>query len=50
LHGNGPPGSTKIGHGTAGLSSRPEPLRLELVEAHTYPSGTAIHVYCRRDD
>jgi hypothetical protein len=23
----------------------PEPLFLELVEAHTYPTGAAIHVY-----
>ncbi len=34
-----------IGHGTGLFSSLSEPLRLELVEAHTYPSGTAIHVY-----
>lgn len=34
-----------IGHGTGLFSSLAEPLRLELVEAHTYPSGTAIHVY-----
>jgi hypothetical protein len=24
---------------------QPAPLFLELVEAHTYPTGTAIHVY-----
>lgn len=24
------------------------PLRLDLVEAHTYPTGTAIHVYRTR--
>ena len=35
-----------IGHGTGlfQLAGR-LPLRLVLVEAHTYPSGTAIHVY-----
>ncbi|MGH9024775.1 MAG: dihydrofolate reductase family protein [Acidimicrobiia bacterium] len=39
-----------IGHGTGLFSLLPEPLRLDLVEAHTYPSGTAIHVYRRRDN
>jgi dihydrofolate reductase len=39
-----------IGHGTGLFSSLSEPLRLELVEAHTYPSGTAIHVYRPRDN
>ena len=39
-----------IGRGTALFGSLPEPLRLELVEAHTYPSGTAISVYRRRDN
>jgi dihydrofolate reductase len=34
-----------IGHGTGLFSSLAKPLRLELVEAHTYPSGTAIKVY-----
>ena len=34
-----------IGHGTGLFSSLVAPLRLVLVEAHTYPSGTAIHVY-----
>ena len=34
-----------IGHGGALFSELPAPLRLDLVEAHTYPSGTATHVY-----
>jgi dihydrofolate reductase len=34
-----------IGHGTGLFSSLREPLRLDLVEARTFPSGTAIHVY-----
>jgi dihydrofolate reductase len=34
-----------IGHGTRLFSSLAKSLRLELVEAHTYPSGTAIKVY-----
>ncbi len=34
-----------IGHGTGLFSSLSEPLRLELVEAQTYPTGTAIHVF-----
>jgi hypothetical protein len=27
----------------------PDPLHLELVEAHTYPTGAAIHVYRPRE-
>ena len=34
-----------IGHGTGLFSALRKPLRLDLVEAHTFPSGTAIHVY-----
>jgi dihydrofolate reductase len=34
-----------IGHGTGLFSSLAKPLRLELVEAQTYPSGTAIKIY-----
>jgi dihydrofolate reductase len=34
-----------IGHGTGLFSALHEPLRLDLVEASTFPGGTAIHVY-----
>jgi len=34
-----------IGHGTGLFSALRQPLRLDLVEARTFPSGTAIHVY-----
>ncbi len=34
-----------IGHGTALFSALREPRRLDLVEARTFPTGTAIHVY-----
>jgi dihydrofolate reductase len=34
-----------IGHGTGLFSALREPLRLDLVEARTFASGTAIHVY-----
>jgi dihydrofolate reductase len=34
-----------IGHGTGLFSALREPLRLDLIEARTFPSGTAIHVY-----
>jgi dihydrofolate reductase len=34
-----------IGHGTGLFSALREPLRLDLVEARTFPSGTSIHVY-----
>jgi dihydrofolate reductase len=34
-----------IGHGTSLFVALPEPLRLDLIEARTFRSGTAIHVY-----
>jgi dihydrofolate reductase len=34
-----------IGHGAGLFTALPEPLRLHLIEARTFPSGTAIHVY-----
>jgi dihydrofolate reductase len=34
-----------IGHGTGLFSALREPLRLDLIEARTFPSGTAIDVY-----
>ena len=34
-----------LGSGLPMFSDQPAPLLLELVEAHTYPTGTAIHVY-----
>jgi dihydrofolate reductase len=34
-----------IGHGTGLFSALREPLRLDLIEARTFPSGTAIHVH-----
>jgi dihydrofolate reductase len=34
-----------IGHGTSFFRALEAPLRLDLVEARTFPSGTAIHVY-----
>jgi dihydrofolate reductase len=34
-----------IGHGTGLFGALSEPLRLDLIEARTFPSGTAIHVY-----
>jgi dihydrofolate reductase len=34
-----------IGHGTGLFGSLAAPLRLDLVEAQTFPSGTAINVY-----
>jgi len=34
-----------IGRGTGLFEALNEPLRLDLVEARTFPSGTAIHVY-----
>jgi dihydrofolate reductase len=39
-----------IGHGVGLFSSLSEPLRLELVEAHTFPTGTATHVFRPRTD
>jgi dihydrofolate reductase len=35
-----------IGHGTSLFSALPQPLRLNVIEARTFPSGTAINV-CR---
>ena len=34
-----------IGHGTGLFGALREPFRLDLVEAHTFPSGTMIHTY-----
>lgn len=34
-----------IGNGTGLFGALREPLRLDLVEARTFPSGTVIHVY-----
>jgi dihydrofolate reductase len=34
-----------IGHGTGLFSALREPLRLNLIEARRFRSGTAIHVY-----
>jgi dihydrofolate reductase len=34
-----------IGHGTSLFRALNAPLRLHLVDAHTFPSGTAIHTY-----
>ena len=34
-----------IGHGTGLFGALREPLRLDLMEARTFPSGAAIHVY-----
>jgi len=34
-----------IGHGTSLFGALREPLRLDLVDARTFPSGTAIHTY-----
>jgi len=34
-----------IGHGTSLFRALEAPLRLDLVEARTFPSGTAIHAY-----
>ncbi len=34
-----------IGHGAGLFDSLAKPLRMDLAEAHTYPSGTAIKVY-----
>ncbi len=38
-----------IGHGTGLFSALGEPLRLSLMEARTFPGGTAIHVYRLRE-
>ena len=34
-----------IGHGAGLFSALREPLRLDLIEVRSFPSGTAIHVY-----
>jgi dihydrofolate reductase len=34
-----------IGHGTGLFDALQKPLRLDLAEARTFPTGTAIHVY-----
>ena len=34
-----------IGNGTGLFGPLREPLRLDLVEARTFPSGTVIHTY-----
>jgi hypothetical protein len=34
-----------LGQGLALFRNLPTPLHLELVEATTYPSGLAIHIY-----
>jgi dihydrofolate reductase len=39
-----------IGHGTSLFSALREPQRLNLIEARTFPSGTAIHVYRPREE
>ena len=39
-----------IGHGTGLFSALRAPLRLNLIEARTFPSGTAIHVYRPREE
>src|SRR6266700_3070452 len=38
-----------IGHGTGLFGALREPLRLDLIEARRFPSGTAIHVYRPRE-
>jgi dihydrofolate reductase len=38
-----------IGNGTRLFGALREPLRLDLVEARTFPSGTLIHVYRPRE-
>jgi dihydrofolate reductase len=34
-----------IGHGAGLFSALREPLRLDLIGARTFPTGTAIHIY-----
>jgi dihydrofolate reductase len=34
-----------LGNGLPMFHDLPAPLRLELVEARTFPRGTAVHVY-----
>jgi dihydrofolate reductase len=38
-----------IGNGTSLFGALREPLRLDLLEARTFPSGTLIHVYRPRE-
>jgi hypothetical protein len=38
-----------LGAGMSLFDRLPAPLHLELVEAHTYPTGAAIHVYRPRE-
>jgi dihydrofolate reductase len=38
-----------LGAGLPLFKDLPAPLHLELVEAHTYPTGAAIHVYRPRE-
>ncbi len=39
-----------IGNGTGPFGSLREPLRLDLVGARTFPSGTVIHAYRRHEE
>jgi dihydrofolate reductase len=39
-----------IGHGTSLFSALSTPLRLNLIDARTFPGGTAIHVYRPMED
>jgi riboflavin biosynthesis pyrimidine reductase len=39
-----------IGHGTGLFSALREPLRVDLIEARRFASGTAIHVYRPRKE
>ncbi len=34
-----------IGHGTGLFGALREPIRLNLIEARTFPGGTAVHLY-----
>lgn len=38
-----------IGHGTGLFKALREPLRLDVIEARTFSSGTAVHVYRPRE-
>jgi dihydrofolate reductase len=38
-----------IGHGTTLFKALDAPLRLDLLEARTFPGGTAIHVYRHKE-
>jgi dihydrofolate reductase len=39
-----------IGHGTGLFGELREPLRVDLVDTRTFPSGTVIHVYRRHEE